>query len=98
MYFDGLSYRRTAENNGEHLGRPTNAATVYRWVQDHAAKASDVVKDFKVKTGPVWVADEIAVTVGGKQYWLFNVMDSDSRFVLAAYLSSTRTKTAAPQL
>ena len=45
----------------------------------------------KVDTGRVWVADEVAVKVGGKNYWLFNVMDSQTRFLLAAYLSPTRT-------
>ena len=35
----------------------------------------------KVTTGGVWVADEVVVKVGGKNYWLFNVnvMDSDTR-------------------
>ncbi len=35
------------------------------------------------------------VNVGGTNYWLFNVMDSDSRFLLAAYLSPERTTRAA---
>ena len=36
-----------------------------------------------------------AVKVGGKNYWLFNVMDSDTRFLRSAYLSPTRTTRAA---
>ena len=95
MYFDGLSYRRTAENIDLYFGRETNAATVYRWVHGLTDKAGDVVKPMKVDTGKVWVADEIVVNVGGKNYWLFNVMDSESRFILAAYLSPVRTTRAA---
>ena len=95
MYFDGLSYRRVAENIGDYFGRPTNASTVYRWVQEHSQRAAELVSDFKVKAGDEWVADEIAVKVGGKQFWLFNVMDADSRFVLSAYLSPERTTRAA---
>jgi len=95
MYFDGLSYRRTAENLGEHLGRQTEPMTVYRWVQGLSRKADDVVKDVKLDTGPEWVADELQVTVGGEKYWLFNVMDAKSRVVLSAYLSPTRTTRAA---
>ena len=45
----------------------------------------------KVDTDGVWVA----VKVGGKNHWLFNVMDSDTRFLLSAYLSPTRTTRAA---
>ena len=66
MYFDGLSYRRTAENVEEYFGRKTDAATVYRWVQDYSARAAEIVKAHKVDTGPEWVADEVAVKVGGQ--------------------------------
>ena len=49
----------------------------------------------KVTTGNVWIADEAVAKVGGKNYWLFNGMVSDSRFVPAAYLSPVRTARAA---
>ena len=70
MYFDGLSYRRVAENVGEYFGRPTSVGSVYSWVHESARRANEVVKEMKVDTGPEWVADEIAVKVGGKQYCL----------------------------
>ena len=44
MYFDGLSYRRTAENIGDYFGRDTNHATVYRWVRELAAKAGEILR------------------------------------------------------
>ena len=50
-----------------------------------------MLRPMKVDTDGVWVA----VKVGGKNYWLFNVMDSDTRFLLSAYLSPTRTTRAA---
>lgn len=37
-------------------------------------------------------ADEVVVRVGGRQFWLFNVMDSKTRYILAAYLSKRRTR------
>ena len=95
MYYDGLSYRRTAENIGDYFDRETDASTVYGWVKDNTARAKEVVDGIKVDTGSEWVADELAVKVGGKQYWVFNVMDSKTRFVLSAYLSPERTKRAA---
>ena len=48
----------------------------------------------KVTTGDSWVADALVANVGGKKYWLFNVMDYETRFVLAAYLSPVRTTRA----
>ena len=95
MYFDGLSYRRTAENMETYFGRETTQVTVYRWVRELAHKAAEILRPMKAATGDSWVADELVVNVGGKNYWLFNVMDSDTRFVLAAYLSPVRTSRAA---
>ena len=95
MYYDGLSYRATADNLGEHFGRRTNPATCYRWVQDLTATATDVLDEHKIPTGDEWVADELQVKVGGRKYWLFNVMDAKSRVVLAAYLSPESTTRAA---
>ena len=94
MYFDGASYRRTAENMREYFGRDTDPTVVYKWVRALSKRADTVLRSMKADTGGVWVADEVAVKVGGKNYWLFNVMDSDTRFLLLAYLSPTRTTRA----
>ena len=39
MYFDGLSYRRVAENIEECFDRKTNTATVFRWVHGYSERA-----------------------------------------------------------
>ena len=95
MYFDGLSYRRVAGNMEDYFGRKTTPMTVYRWVHELTGTADEILRPLKVHTGREWVADEMVVKVGGKDYWLFNVMDADTRFVLAAYLSPVRTTRAA---
>ena len=79
----------------QHFRRETGSTGVYRRVRELTAKADSVVKPMQVETGGVRVADEVVVKVGGKNYWRFNVMDSDTRFVLAAYLSPVRTTRAA---
>ncbi len=95
MYFDGLSYRKVAGNMETYFDRKTDAATVYRWVRELTGQADEILRPMKVNTGPTWVADEMVVNVGGEKLWLFNVMDSDTRFVLAAYLSPDRNLRAA---
>lgn len=95
MYFDGLSYRRTAGNMEQYFGRKTDPASVYNWVRELTGKAGDILGPQPVNAGTSWVADEVVVKVGGQNYWLFNVMDADTRFVLAAYLSRVRNARAA---
>ena len=84
MYFDGVSYRGTAENVGQYFGRETTPMTVYRWTRELAAKADEVLRPVKGTVGDSWVADEMVVNVGGEKYWRFNVMDSETRLALAA--------------
>ena len=79
----------------QFFGRDTDPTAVYRWVRDLSKKADDVLRPMKVDAGRVWVADEVVVRIGVKNYWLFNVMDSQTRFLLSAYLSPTRTTRAA---
>ena len=86
---------RTAENMEKYFGRETGQMSVCRWVRELSGKSDEILRPMKVNTGDSWVADEMVVNVGCKKYWLFNVMDSETRFVLAAYLSPVRTSRAA---
>ena len=95
MYFGGHSYRRVAGNMEQYFGRKTDPTSVYNWVRESTGKADEILRPMKVNAGPTWVADEMVVNVGGEKMWLFNAMDSDTRFVLAAYLSPVRTARAA---
>ena len=38
-------------------------------------------------TGDEWVADKMVVRVGMQNFWLWHLMDSDSRHILATHLS-----------
>lgn len=80
---------------GIYAGRIVSAKlrNLTKWVRELIAEADSILKQMKVDGGDVWVA--VVVNVGGQNYWLFNVMGSDSRFMLAAYLSPERTTRAA---
>ena len=43
-------------------------------------------------------ADEMMVVVGGQKYWHWNVMDADTRYVLASYLTKERTTRAGTEV
>lgn len=86
MYFDGVSYRKTAQNIEQYFGRKTGSTSIYRWVRELTTKADAALKPIKVNAGDTWVADEVAINVGGQIYWLFNVMDADSRFLCLRHI------------
>ena len=53
------------------------------------------MKGRKAQTGKEWVVDELQTVVGGEKMWLWNVMDSETRYVLASHLTPRRDANAA---
>ena len=96
-YYTGKSYKQIAEGlKAEYdLETEPSKATIYEWVRDYTDKAMGQMKDHKAKTGGHWVADEMQVDVGGKKAWLWNVMDSKTRYILATHLTPRRDAQAA---
>ncbi len=98
-YYTGKSFKQIAEGLKEEydLEKEPSKATVYEWVRDYTKEALKQMKGVKAKTGGHWVADEMAVDVAGydKKVWIWNVMDSETRYILAVHLTSKRDANAA---
>ena len=106
MYYSGMSYKQVAEHMEDVFGVPEPSKdTIHNWVKGYTRSAlrylrGDIGEDgtagtatgkkILADTGDHWVADELVLRVGGRRYWCWNVMDKDTRYVLAVRLSSTR--------
>ena len=98
-YYDGKSYKKICEALEKEYDIPEpSKATVYEWVRDFTAEAVDEMKDHKATTGGDWVADELVIDVGGQKAYVWNVMDSQTRYILATHLSPRRDAAAARAL
>lgn len=96
-YYDGLSFAEVARHLTES-GRQVNESTVYRWVLSYAQKAIRVMETYKPKVSGFWVADETAIKFNGQLYWLWDIIDRKTRFLLASYLSENRGTRQAEKL
>ena len=96
-FYTGKSYKQIAEGLKEEydLEKEPSKATIYEWVKTHTDEAAKEMKNHKAKTGGEWVADEMQVSVGGQKMWLWNVMDSETRYILASHLTPRRDANAA---
>ena len=96
-FYTGKSYKQIAEGLREEydLEKEPSKATIYEWVTTYTDEAISQMKDRKAKTGGHWVADEMMVDVGRQKMWLWNVMDSETRYILASYLTPRRDANAA---
>ena len=98
-YYTGKSFKQIAEGLKEEYDIPEpSKGTIYGWVKDYTDEAKELTADMKAQVGDEWVADEMAVRVGGWQMWNWNVMDKKTRYILASHLSRTRTQAAANEV
>ncbi len=91
MFYRGLSTQEIGQQLAQQYSIPApSKSTVYRWVTEYTRYALKQTGSAKATTGNTWVADETVIKVGGKNYWLWDVMDVRSRYILASRLSATR--------
>jgi transposase-like protein len=65
--------------------------TVYRWVVHYSRLAAEWMDAQGARTSDRWHVDETVVNVNGRNTYLWNVMDSESRFLLATHISRDRS-------
>ena len=95
-YFQGLSIRGSARNIESRYGIPKPSSdTVFQWIKGYTEKATYALNDVKADTGSTWLADEMVVKADGRNLYLWNIMDKDTRFLLAAHLTESRSATEA---
>lgn len=98
LYYSGMSLsdigRQLWQLYRTHPARPT----IYRWIIKYSKEADKLVSGLKPKVGKTWVVDETSVKVGGKNLWLWDAIDADTRYLIASHLSTTRTSKDAETL
>jgi transposase-like protein len=75
-----------------------NNSTVLRWIQRYTELMDDYAKELVPQVSGKWHADETVENVNGEKRWLWNLMDSESRFLIASRLTKGRTDVDARNL
>ena len=89
-YYSGMSINDIRRRIKQEKGYYPAQSTVYQWVDKFTDVAVRHYDRFKPNVGDVWVADETVLNIDGKDVWLWDVIDEDTRFLLASKLSYTR--------
>ena len=99
MYYEGMSIKAIRRNLKQEYGNMPSTATIYEWVQKYTQYATDSIKGYEPKKiGETWIADETVIEIDGQNVWLFDIIDYDSRFLLATRISRSRTTRDAQML
>jgi putative transposase len=89
-YFSGMSLNEVKQNMEQQYHYSPSVSTIYRWLDRFIKEAEHKVKDTKPNVGDVWIADETVIKINRKKYWLFDCIDTKTRFLLASHLSPNR--------
>ncbi len=91
LYFRGLSVRKVSEHFQQVYNLKVSHMTVYRWVRDYSNLAARWMDSENTRSGRRWHIDETVMKVDGGHRYLWNVMDSESRYLLATHVSEDRS-------
>lgn len=98
LYFKGLSLRSIADHLNQIHGFHTSHLTVYRWVHKYMQLIVSYVKRLRPVVSRTWHADEMRVKVNGGLRNLWNLMDHDTRYLIAVQMTKRKGAREAKQL
>lgn len=98
MYYEGMSLNEIRRNFIQQHGDYISDVSAYNWVRRFTELAVKEADKRIPKVGSVWVADETVVDIDGKNVWFWDIIDAKTRFLIASYMSHTRTSKDAEKL
>ena len=91
LYFRGMSVRKVREHLEQVERLNVSHMTVFRWIVHYSKLAAEWMDAQGARTSDRWHIDETVVNVNGKNEYLWNVLDHDTRFLLATHISDDRS-------
>jgi len=90
LYFRGLSLRKITDHFDQVHCLKVSPSTIYDWVTRYSAMAARWMNALQARTGERWHVDETVIRADGDPQYLWNVLDADSRFLMATHVSRLR--------
>lgn len=91
MYYSGSSISDIRNHLKQEHGYYPSKHVVFEWVDKFTSLAAKQFRDVHPKVGDTWVADETVLELDkGIKVWFWDIIDSDTRFLLASRASLTR--------
>ncbi len=95
LYFKGNSLAKIKHHLKMFYHTDVARITILRWIQKFSEILSEYSDKYKPNVGDLWHSDEMTVNIRekGKKNnfeWIWNLMDSDTRFLLSSKITKTR--------
>ena len=91
LFYDGLSIDAIRRQLDSLYHVYPSDSTVYDWTVRYTKLAVDNAKFSNIRVGSVWTADESVLILDQHvKVWFWDIIDSETRFLLASHMSITR--------
>lgn len=91
MYYSGMSINEIRTHLRQENGNYPSSKAVYGWIDKYTDLATKTMRDYHPKVGTTWVADETVLVIDGQNVWLYDIIDADTRYLLATRIALSRT-------
>ena len=99
LYYTGSSITDIRHHVRQETGYFPSKSVVYNWIDKYTQQAANHFAKSKPKVGDKWIADETMIDLDkGIKVWFWDIIDADTRFLLASRVSLTRTTEDAKRL
>jgi transposase-like protein len=90
LYYDGLSVRKIQRQISYLFKVKVSQVTIHNWITKYSLLVKEYVDTLKADLSDVWHTDETAIKIKGQQKWFWEIIDAETRFMVAEHLSNTR--------
>jgi transposase-like protein len=98
LYFEGLSVRKIQTQIKKLFGVDVSQMAVWKWIMKYSTLVSEYVEKLNPQLAGIYHVDETAIKCRGIQKWFWEIIDEQTKFLVASHLSGSRTTEDAVQL
>lgn len=91
LYYDGLSLRKTQRNLEQIFGETVSQVTILSWCKKYSKLTKEFVATLTPQLSGLLHEDETMLSCEGRNVWFWEMIDEDTKFLVASHLSGTRT-------
>ncbi|NLD66834.1 MAG: IS1/IS6 family transposase [Crenarchaeota archaeon] len=91
FYYDGLSMRKAQRNLEQIFGEKITQVTILNWIKKYSILVKEYVTTQVPQLSGLWHEDETMLGCEGRNIWFWEMIDEDTKFMVASHISNTRT-------
>lgn len=91
MYFEGLSVRKIQTQIKKLFGVDVSQMAVWKWIMKYSKLVYQYVETLSPQLLGIYHVDETAINCKGVQKWFWEIIDEQTKFLVASHLSGSRT-------